>query len=62
MAFAVAGFQTFVYSAEPEDHWKAGLVASFGGTFVSAKTHTIDQLRERSATSTWRTRRRGTRG
>jgi glucose 1-dehydrogenase len=47
MAFAVAGFQTFVYSAEPEDHWKAGLVASFGGTFVSAKTHTVDQLRER---------------
>ena len=47
MAFVVAGFQTFVYSAEPEDHWKAGLVASFGGTFVSARTHTIDQLRER---------------
>jgi threonine dehydrogenase-like Zn-dependent dehydrogenase len=47
MAFAVAGFQTFVYSAEPDDHWKAGLVASFGATFVSAKTHTIDQLRER---------------
>jgi glucose 1-dehydrogenase len=46
MAFAVAGFQTFVYSAEPEDHWKAGLVASFGGRFVSAKTNTIDQLRE----------------
>ena len=47
MAFAVAGFQTYVYSAEPEDHWKAGLVSSFGGTFVSAKSHTIDQLRER---------------
>ena len=47
MAFAVAGFRTFVYSAEPEDHWKAGLVASFGGTFVSARTHTIDALRER---------------
>lgn len=47
MAFGVAGFNTFVYSAEPEDHWKAGLVASFGGTFVSARTHTIEQLRER---------------
>jgi threonine dehydrogenase-like Zn-dependent dehydrogenase len=47
MAFAVAGFETFVYSAEPEDHWKAGLVASFGATFVSAQTHTVDQLRER---------------
>jgi threonine dehydrogenase-like Zn-dependent dehydrogenase len=44
MAFTIAGFQTFVYSAEPEDHWKAGLVRSFGGTFVSAKTHTVDAL------------------
>ena len=47
MAFAVAGFETFVYSAEPEEHWKAGLITSFGATFVSAKTHTIDQLRDR---------------
>jgi glucose 1-dehydrogenase len=48
MAFAALGFETFVYSAEPESHWKAGLVSSFGATFVSATTHTIDQLRERA--------------
>jgi threonine dehydrogenase-like Zn-dependent dehydrogenase len=46
MAFAALGFETFVYSAEPEDHWKAGLVASFGARFVSARTHSIDALRE----------------
>jgi glucose 1-dehydrogenase len=47
MAFASLGFETFVYSAEPEDHWKAELVRAFGAQFVSAKTHSIDQLRER---------------
>jgi threonine dehydrogenase-like Zn-dependent dehydrogenase len=47
MAFAALGFETFVYSAEPENHWKVGLVSSFGATFVSAQTHSIDQLRER---------------
>ena len=47
MALAARGFATFVYSAEPDDHWKAGLVRSLGATFVSAKTTTIDQLKER---------------
>ncbi len=47
MAFVAQGFETFVYSAEPEDHWKAGLVSSFEATFVSATTHSIDRLRER---------------
>jgi threonine dehydrogenase-like Zn-dependent dehydrogenase len=47
MAFAAEGFETFVYSAEPENHWKAELVSSFGAAFVSAKTHSIDQLRDR---------------
>jgi threonine dehydrogenase-like Zn-dependent dehydrogenase len=46
MAFASLGFETFVYSAEPEDHWKADLVRSFGAEFVSAGTRSIDQLRE----------------
>jgi threonine dehydrogenase-like Zn-dependent dehydrogenase len=46
MAFAVADFETFVYSAEPDDHWKAGLVRSFGGKFVSAASHTVDALAE----------------
>jgi threonine dehydrogenase-like Zn-dependent dehydrogenase len=47
MAFAAQGFETFVYSAEPEDHPKAGLVASIGATFVSAGVHSMDRLRER---------------
>ena len=47
MAFMAQGFLTFVYSAEPQDHWKAGLIKSFGATFVSAKTHSIEQLRDR---------------
>jgi glucose 1-dehydrogenase len=47
MAFAAPGFETFVYSAEPENHWKAALVASFGAAFISAKSHSIDQFRER---------------
>jgi threonine dehydrogenase-like Zn-dependent dehydrogenase len=47
MAFVAQGFDTFLYSAEPEDHWKAGLISSFGATFVSAQTHSIDQLRAR---------------
>jgi len=46
MAFSAQGFETFVYSAEPEDHPKAELIRSFGARFVSARTHTMDQLRE----------------
>jgi len=46
MAFAALGFDTFVYSAEPDDHWKAGLVRSIGAHFVSALTHSVDQLRD----------------
>jgi threonine dehydrogenase-like Zn-dependent dehydrogenase len=44
LAFAALDFETFVYSAEPEDHWKAELVRSFGGQFASAKTTSIDRL------------------
>jgi threonine dehydrogenase-like Zn-dependent dehydrogenase len=47
MAFAALGFETFVYSAEPEDHWKADLVRSFDAQFVSAKTNSIEQLRDK---------------
>jgi threonine dehydrogenase-like Zn-dependent dehydrogenase len=46
MTFAAVGFDTFVYSAEPDDDWKAGLVRSIGATFVSAKTHTVEQLQQ----------------
>jgi threonine dehydrogenase-like Zn-dependent dehydrogenase len=47
MAFAAQGFETYVYSAETDDHWKAELVRSLGATFVSAKTNTVEQLRDR---------------
>jgi threonine dehydrogenase-like Zn-dependent dehydrogenase len=46
MAFASRGFSTYVYSAETDDHWKAGLVRSLGATFVSAKSTSLDQLKE----------------
>lgn len=47
MAFAAQGFATYVYSAEPENHWKAELIASFGATFISAATNSLDALRDR---------------
>ncbi|MGH7535362.1 MAG: glucose 1-dehydrogenase, partial [Gemmatimonadales bacterium] len=47
MAFAAQGFDTFVYSAEPEDHWKAELIRSFGAHFVSAKSNSVEQLQKR---------------
>jgi threonine dehydrogenase-like Zn-dependent dehydrogenase len=47
MAFEACGFETYVYSAETPDHWKAGLVRSIGATFVSARETSIDVLRDR---------------
>jgi len=38
LALAAAGFETFVYSREPEDGPKASLVHSFGGRYISAAT------------------------
>jgi len=46
MALLVSGFETFVYSREPESHWKADLVRSFGARYVSGETHSVDQLAE----------------
>jgi len=50
MAFANAGFSTFVYSREDEASDKADLVRSFGATYVSAGVTPIDQLVNRVGT------------
>ncbi len=50
MAFANAGFSTFVYSREEESSAKAELIRSFGATYVSAMATPIDQLVERVGT------------
>ncbi|MET0551888.1 MAG: glucose 1-dehydrogenase [Vicinamibacteria bacterium] len=39
MALRVRGFDTSVYSLEPEDHPKAALVSAIGARFVSAAAH-----------------------
>lgn len=50
MAFANAGFSTFVYSREDEKSSKAELVRSFGATYVSASVTPTDQLVGRTGT------------
>ena len=47
MALVVAGFDTYVYSREAETSDKARLVESFGGTYISAETHKVEELAER---------------
>jgi threonine dehydrogenase-like Zn-dependent dehydrogenase len=44
MALTVAGFDTYVYSREGATSDKARLVESFGAKYVSAETHTVEQL------------------
>jgi threonine dehydrogenase-like Zn-dependent dehydrogenase len=46
MALVVAGFDTYVYSREPATSDKARLVETFGGTYVSTETHTVEKLAE----------------
>ncbi len=50
MAFANAGFSTFVYSREDESSEKADLVRSFGATYVSAMRTPVAQLVDRVGT------------
>ncbi|MGE3109366.1 MAG: glucose 1-dehydrogenase [Phycisphaerales bacterium] len=50
MAFANAGFSTFVYSKEDAASDKAGLVSSIGATYVSALDTPIDRLVDRVGT------------
>jgi threonine dehydrogenase-like Zn-dependent dehydrogenase len=44
MALVVAGFDTYVYSREDATSDKARLVESFGGKYISAATHSVEQL------------------
>jgi glucose 1-dehydrogenase len=46
MALSVAGFETHVYSRETATSDKARLVESFGGKYISAETHAVEQLAE----------------
>jgi threonine dehydrogenase-like Zn-dependent dehydrogenase len=50
MAFANAGFSTFVYSREAEESDKAGLVRSFGAQYISADMTPVDMLVDRIGT------------
>lgn len=50
MAFANAGFSTFVYSRETEQSAKADLVRSFGAAYISASDTSIEQLNSRIGT------------
>lgn len=47
MAFANAGFSTFVYSREDEKSSKAALVRSFGASYISASVTPVDKLVDR---------------
>jgi threonine dehydrogenase-like Zn-dependent dehydrogenase len=44
MALSVAGFDTHVYSRESATSDKARLVGLFGAKYISAETHTVEQL------------------
>jgi len=48
MALAASGYETVVYSREPEGRDKDKLVRSLGGTYVSAGTQPIENLSERT--------------
>lgn len=50
MAFANAGFSTFVYSREDEHSDKADLVRSFGATYISANVTPVEKLSDRIGT------------
>jgi threonine dehydrogenase-like Zn-dependent dehydrogenase len=47
MALVRGGFETTVYSRASGPHDKAGLVSSFGATYVAAETTTLDELATR---------------
>ena len=46
MALAVRGFEIFVYSLESDDTPNAEVTREIGGTYVNAKTNSLDQLAE----------------
>ena len=47
MALIRQGFETFVYSRSKKPNPKAELVESFGATYISSETESVDQLVER---------------
>ena len=47
MALANAGFETFIYSREPQDSPRAELAGAFGATYISSSEVPIDDLAER---------------
>jgi len=47
MALAAADFDTYVYSRTPKPNPRAELVESFGATYVSSETESVEQLAER---------------
>ncbi len=47
MALAGNGFETHVYSREPEQSAKASLVGSIGARYLSAETNPVERLAER---------------
>ncbi len=47
MAMAARGFKTYVYSREPAPNPRSEIVESFGATYVSSETDSVDQLAER---------------
>ncbi|MFO0858730.1 MAG: glucose 1-dehydrogenase [Phycisphaerales bacterium] len=50
MAFANAGFSTFVYSRESETSERADLIRSFGAMYVSSSVTPVNQLMDRIGT------------
>lgn len=47
MALVAAGFDTYVYSRDPEDSLKANIVKTIGTTFIAAEQYTPQLLGER---------------
>lgn len=46
MVLVSRGFETFVYSREPETGPKAAVVAGFGARYISAGTHSVSELHD----------------
>ncbi len=47
MTLVINGFETYVYSRSKKPNPKAELVESFGATYISSETETVEQLAER---------------
>jgi len=47
MSLVINGFETYVYSRSKKPNLKAELVESFGATYISSESETVEQLAER---------------